>query len=166
MSKYYLSHVFSEKMGMSFPEYLQSIRLNCAVSLIAGGEQSITEIAADSGFESQRTLFTALSAPGSALPPCNTGNGFCSPAGRPRKNFMPSEGKPSFRPQSASTPAVTSGKSGNRRLPKGIPPKGQPARAVEQEAVQRLPQRKGAHADYGKPRKTPCPAALPASAFE
>ena len=62
VSKYYLSHVFSEKMGMSFPEYLQSIRLNCAVSLIAGGEQSITEIAADSGFESQRTFYRAFRA--------------------------------------------------------------------------------------------------------
>lgn len=49
-------------MGMSFPEYLQSIRLNCAVSLIAGGEQSITEIAADSGFESQRTFYRAFRA--------------------------------------------------------------------------------------------------------
>ncbi len=82
-------------MGMSFPEYLQSIRLNCAVSLIAGGEQSITEIAADSGFESQRTFYRAFRAR-FGITPCNTGNGFCSPAGRPRKNFMPSEGKPSF----------------------------------------------------------------------
>ena len=32
MNKYHLSHVFSEKMGQSFPAYLSRIRISCACS--------------------------------------------------------------------------------------------------------------------------------------
>ncbi len=60
VSKYHLSHVFSEKMGKSFPEYLQSIRLGYALSLISDTQRSITDIAIDSGFESQRSFYRAF----------------------------------------------------------------------------------------------------------
>lgn len=60
VSKYHLSHLFSEKMGRSFPEYLQSIRLGYALSLISDTQRSITDIAIDSGFESQRSFYRAF----------------------------------------------------------------------------------------------------------
>ncbi len=52
-----LSHVFSEKIGQSFPAYLAHIRLSHAQALLQGTELSITEIGEESGFESQRTFF-------------------------------------------------------------------------------------------------------------
>lgn len=56
VSKYYLSHTFSEKLKMSFPAYLNEFRLNHALEKIHGGAVNITEIWQDSGFESQRTF--------------------------------------------------------------------------------------------------------------
>lgn len=52
-----LSHVFSEKIGQSFPAYLAHIRLSHAQTLLQGTELSVTEIGEESGFESQRTFF-------------------------------------------------------------------------------------------------------------
>ena len=57
MNKYHLSHVFSEKMGQSFPSYLASIRLSCACSALAETDRSVTQIAEECGFESQRSFF-------------------------------------------------------------------------------------------------------------
>ena len=62
VSKYHLSHVFSEKIGQSFSSYLASIRVDCACALLAGTNRSVTEIAAESGFESQRSFFRAVGA--------------------------------------------------------------------------------------------------------
>lgn len=52
-----LSHVFSEKMGQSFPVYLSSIRLSHAQRMLQDTDLSITEVGEESGFESQRTFF-------------------------------------------------------------------------------------------------------------
>lgn len=57
MNKYHLSHVFSEKMGQSFPAYLSRIRLSCACSALAETDHSVTQIAEECGFESQRSFF-------------------------------------------------------------------------------------------------------------
>ena len=57
MSPGRLSHVFSEKIGQSFPAYLAHIRLSHAQALLQGTELSITEIGEEAGFESQRTFF-------------------------------------------------------------------------------------------------------------
>lgn len=57
MNKYHLSHVFSEKMGQSFPSYLARIRLSCACSALAETDRSVTQIAEECGFESQRSFF-------------------------------------------------------------------------------------------------------------
>lgn len=56
ISKYYLSHTFSDKLKMSFPAYVNEFRLNRALEKIHGGAVNITEIWQDSGFESQRTF--------------------------------------------------------------------------------------------------------------
>lgn len=57
VSKFHLSHVFSEKFGQSFSSYLTKIRLACACGMLTDTAGSITEIAEESGFESQRTFF-------------------------------------------------------------------------------------------------------------
>ena len=57
MNKYHLSHVFSEKMGQSFPAYLSRIRLSRACSALAETNHSVTQIAEECGFESQRSFF-------------------------------------------------------------------------------------------------------------
>lgn len=62
VSRFHLSHVFSEKIGQSFSSYLASIRVDCACALLAGTNRSVTEIAAESGFESQRSFFRAFGA--------------------------------------------------------------------------------------------------------
>lgn len=62
VSKYHLSHVFSEKMGIGFPEYLASIRLGHACDRLATTDRPVTEIGAEAGFESERTFFRAFHA--------------------------------------------------------------------------------------------------------
>ena len=57
MSKYHLSHLFSEKIGQNFLSYLSSIRLSYACSRLAESDSSITDIAEEAGFESQSTFF-------------------------------------------------------------------------------------------------------------
>lgn len=56
VSKYHLSRVFSEKMGSSFNDYLNSIRLNYAAGRIRSTKDSMTDICNESGFDSQRTF--------------------------------------------------------------------------------------------------------------
>ena len=57
LNRYHLSHLFSEKIGQSFPAYLARIRFSCACAALAETDRPITEIAEESGFESQRTFF-------------------------------------------------------------------------------------------------------------
>lgn len=57
VSKYHLSRVFSEKMGTSFHEYVNSIRLRYACVQLAETEKPVTQVAVDAGFESQRTFY-------------------------------------------------------------------------------------------------------------
>ena len=62
VSKFHLSHVFSEKIGQHFSTYLSSIRVDHACALLANTNRSVTDIAAESGFESQRSFFRAFKA--------------------------------------------------------------------------------------------------------
>ena len=47
----YVSHVFKEKMGVSFSEYLRRVRLKYAVSLFDHGIDSVKNVALLSGFQ-------------------------------------------------------------------------------------------------------------------
>lgn len=71
MNKYHLSHVFSEKMGQSFPAYLSRIRISCACSALAETDRSVTQIAEECGFESQRSFFRVFQQQ-LGTTPCNT----------------------------------------------------------------------------------------------
>lgn len=46
----YLSHLFKEKMGINYSEYLKNIRLKYAVTLLDSGVDSVKNVAALSGF--------------------------------------------------------------------------------------------------------------------
>jgi len=56
VNKYYLSHTFSNKLNMSFTEYLNRIRTDHAMQLLSSTDDSIEEIGYLSGFETQRTF--------------------------------------------------------------------------------------------------------------
>lgn len=60
VSKYHLSHVFSDKMGTNFNDYLNSFRLNYAAHLIRTTDQSMVAVSNESGFDSQRTFNRAF----------------------------------------------------------------------------------------------------------
>ena len=47
----YVSHIFKEKMGVSYSEYLRNIRLKYAVSLLEHGIDSVKNVAVLSGFQ-------------------------------------------------------------------------------------------------------------------
>lgn len=56
LSVYYLSHFIKKKMGISFQEYLNNIRLDKAVYLLAKTNKTITDISYESGFPSVKAL--------------------------------------------------------------------------------------------------------------
>lgn len=57
VSKYYLSHIFSEKFEQNFSAYLSGIRLVEACNMLSSTNLSVTEISEEAGFESQRSFF-------------------------------------------------------------------------------------------------------------
>lgn len=56
VNKYYLSHVFSDRLQMSFRQYLNHIRLDHALYEISTTDASITRIWEEAGFNSQRSF--------------------------------------------------------------------------------------------------------------
>lgn len=60
MSEYYLSRVFSEYLKINFRRFLDSVRIEKAAALINTQDLSMTQVAAQSGFYSQRTFNRAF----------------------------------------------------------------------------------------------------------
>lgn len=56
VNKYYLSHIFSEKLHISFPQYLGHLRVDYACNAMQFSEKSLTAIWSDAGFTSQRSF--------------------------------------------------------------------------------------------------------------
>ena len=56
VSKYVLSRLFSKTFHCNFPGYVNGVRLNYAISMLEGTQETITNICYDCGFESQRTF--------------------------------------------------------------------------------------------------------------
>lgn len=56
VNKYYLSHIFSEKLHISFPRYLNHLRVDYACNAMQFSEKSLTDIWAEAGFSSQRSF--------------------------------------------------------------------------------------------------------------
>lgn len=60
ISKYYISHIFSEKIKSSFPSYLNRCRIDYAKNLLRNTNDSVTQIGFDCGFNSSRTFYRAF----------------------------------------------------------------------------------------------------------
>lgn len=55
-SKFYLSRIFSNKIGYQFNDYINRLRINKAQKLLSETELPVTVIALECGFESQRNF--------------------------------------------------------------------------------------------------------------
>lgn len=60
ISKYYISHMMSEKLHMGFNDYVNSLRVSNACKLLRKSELSITEISERVGFNTMRTFNRAF----------------------------------------------------------------------------------------------------------
>lgn len=60
VSKYYISHLFNDKLKVSFNDYINSLRTADAVAMIESGVRSVTEIAQKCGFNTVRTFNRAF----------------------------------------------------------------------------------------------------------
>lgn len=60
LSKYYISHLFGDKLGISFNDYVNSLRVSESCRLLRVSDKSITEIAGASGFGTLRTFNRAF----------------------------------------------------------------------------------------------------------
>lgn len=60
LSKYYISHIFSERIQTSFPAYLGRCRAEHAARLLKTSRISVTDIGFASGFNSSRTFYRAF----------------------------------------------------------------------------------------------------------
>lgn len=56
VNKYYLSHIFSEKLHISFPQYLGHLRVDYACNAMQYSDKSLTVIWSEAGFASQRSF--------------------------------------------------------------------------------------------------------------
>ena len=60
ISKYYISHLFSDRLGISFSDYINSIRVSHACRCLMQTDMSVTEIADFVGFNTSRTFNRAF----------------------------------------------------------------------------------------------------------
>ena len=60
VSKYYISHLFSDKLGMGFNDYINSIRVSVACRYLRRTDLPITQIASMVGFSTLRTFNRAF----------------------------------------------------------------------------------------------------------
>lgn len=61
IGKYHISHIFSEKLKISFSDYVNGLRINSAIQQITSDpDRTLTDIAYDCGFGSTRTFNRAF----------------------------------------------------------------------------------------------------------
>lgn len=60
LNKYYISHIFSERIQESFPQYLGKCRAEHAAKLLRTTTTPVTDIGYASGFNSNRTFYRAF----------------------------------------------------------------------------------------------------------
>ena len=60
LSKYYISHLFGDKLGIRFNDYVNSLRISEACRLLRTTKMSITDISSASGFGTLRTFNRAF----------------------------------------------------------------------------------------------------------
>lgn len=60
LNKYYISHLFSEKLGLRFNDYVNSLRISEACRYLLNSDHSVTEISEIVGFNTLRTFNRAF----------------------------------------------------------------------------------------------------------
>ncbi len=60
LNKYYISHLFSGKLGLRFNDYINSLRISEACRLLTNTDLSITHISEQVGFNTLRTFHRAF----------------------------------------------------------------------------------------------------------
>ena len=60
LSKYYISHIFSGKLGVSFNDYVNSLRISYACRKLISTDMSVTKIGEIAGFSTLRTFNRAF----------------------------------------------------------------------------------------------------------
>ena len=60
LSKYYISYLFNNKLGIGFNNYINSLRVEAACDLLEGTDKKITDISQESGFSSIRSFNRAF----------------------------------------------------------------------------------------------------------
>ena len=60
LNKYYISHLFSGKLGIRFNDYINSLRISEACKLLGNSDLSVTEISERVGFNTLRTFNRAF----------------------------------------------------------------------------------------------------------
>lgn len=60
LNKYYISHLFSSKLGLRFNDYVNSLRINEACRLLLGSDHSVTHVSEAVGFNTLRTFNRAF----------------------------------------------------------------------------------------------------------
>ncbi len=60
ISKYYISHIVNQKLGMNFNDYVNSIRISNACRYLTEGKMSVLEISETVGFNTVRTFNRAF----------------------------------------------------------------------------------------------------------
>jgi AraC-like DNA-binding protein len=60
LNKYYISHLFSGKLGLRFNDYINSLRISEACKLLTNSSLSITDISEQVGFNTLRTFNRAF----------------------------------------------------------------------------------------------------------
>jgi AraC-like DNA-binding protein len=56
LSRYVISRMFSEKLNTSFSQYINTLRINYAQTLLQGSDQDILSISMECGYENSRTF--------------------------------------------------------------------------------------------------------------
>lgn len=60
LNKYYISHLFSERLGLRFNDYINSLRISEACRLLLNSDYSVTEVSEHVGFNTLRTFNRAF----------------------------------------------------------------------------------------------------------
>ena len=60
LSKFYISHLFSQKLHLSYSDYIRSLRISEACRLLTETSLGITEISYQVGFPTPRTFNRAF----------------------------------------------------------------------------------------------------------
>jgi YesN/AraC family two-component response regulator len=56
VNKYYISHIFSDKLKISFTEYINSLRIDAAKKLLQNSDKTVNEIAYSVGYNTVRNF--------------------------------------------------------------------------------------------------------------